>query len=270
MTTEPFSLTFSDEELVLLMTLLEIPDIFGIPKLELANMPQEMLKTSMITATRGLQARGFIQLQSPGQPIVVYTPIVALLGAASMSSCVVVVDYEVRQPQWKREQHFYYTGDRLFTEYQSIEPGLHAFSATDQIQDYLSNLYTTLGLNQQETLSALSFLISKNMFMYIQDSSLSNFDTAYNRLLQSEIDIQREAAYALVDSLNQRYCTATISKYHIDNGELSSEIGLIVSSRHVWCVENIEDSGSVNLRSISADDATTLIQSIFSVLLMGK
>ncbi len=156
---QPISLTFSQEEVVLLLKLFGAPTIPGLGEDPLAGLPKEHVQLILSSAERSLKARQILSVATD-EKITIDRLVLALLGPCVTPEFSLIANRTRRNNL--PETLYFHAAQAMKVEHAITGPGLHTFTALIGQEILLDHLGKFLNLDSQPAQESISGNISAN------------------------------------------------------------------------------------------------------------
>jgi hypothetical protein len=258
---QPISLTFSQEEVVLLLKLFGAPTIPGLGEDPLAGLPKEHVQLILSSAERSLKARQILSVATDGK-ITIDRLALALLGPCVTPEFSLIANRTRRNNL--PETLYFHAAQAMKVEHAITGPGLHAFTALNGQEILLDRLGGFLNLDSQPAQED----ISGNILANILRDAIQAFEQgspAMTAVLQGG-----GASTGLANALGSNLETfvaisAVVAIRHLPEGKMNMQrFAFLDCETALWELGSTEDDQVFHLNSISAEQAKGKIKEMIA------
>ena len=251
-------LTLSLEELVLLLNLLEIGRLPGMAEDPSADAPPDQVDGAMAAAERGLRARGFIQITSEDEPIIVFSPLLALLlGCVAAHTVMLAASEPAGRPA---DARYYHVSEHLAVERSFPQLGLHRFTGGPEFGDIAGELLEMLDINSQPRPSGRAGTVSAANMATVRDLAPNDKEKAAS-LLQ-EGGLPPDTAQALAEALHEPVCVGSVTAEYGRPDSRLEDFGVVVTEQGIWGVVPGGKDDMMEILPLSGDEAAERVMAM--------
>ena len=259
----PPSLTFSQEEVVLLLKLFNAPTIPGVGEDPLPGLDEERQRLILSTAERGLKARQLVSKAEDGT-VVIEKMVLALLGTCVAPEFSVIASrIERRQPP---ENIYFHCAQKMVVAHTISGPGLHTFAALTDRAQLFDHLQRFLKLTDKPALPE-----SGNVAATALRDALQALESGAEAIQQHLLNGGASPAFAQV--LSQELNAATINytilaMQHPADGETRTRhLSLLDTAHTLWKMEGGEETAETTVLRLKSVATATARQELADMIL---
>lgn len=248
----PPSLTFSHEEIVLLLGLLRVPTMPGIGTEPFAGLSPEQTRLLLGSAERSLQARGLLRWQAEGDTLHVEKFVLALLGPCCLPEFSVIV---TRGPKDGLPETVYvHAAQTMIVEHAVTGPALHTFAAFRSWDEVMPRLLAFLDVQDAEAAPSLEGTISEDLLGRATQTADREGAPAATALLERE-GIPAALAGLLARGLQQRKTNLALAAVDHRQGDTPvSAFVLTMGGGGLWLFKMNGQAPNYTVAAVSAID----------------
>lgn len=258
------NLTFSHEELVLLLYLFRSPAIPGVGAEPLAGLTEEQARLVLSSAERGLKARQIVVPDVDGK-LRVERAALALIGACVVPALSVIIS---RTPKGSLPEFAYYHAtSNLIVEHTISSPGLHTFTALADKQMWVEQITQFLKLTNQAQQTEQTAALSSDQLQQWVQTATTKPDQLIPLLQQANLSSQITNLLAV--ELPELVCSAGIVViYHQPNGQINRQTGFVLmyNEQTIWqlLLPDLQNSTLLQMTSVSATDVCRQLKQLLN------
>jgi len=251
-------LTLSLEELVLLLDLLEIGRRPGMAQDRSADAPPDQVDGAMAAAERGLRARGFIQITGEDEPVIVFSPLLALLlGCVAAHTVMLAASEPAERPA---DARYYHVSEPLAVERSFPQLGLHRFTGGLEFGDIAGQLLEMLDINSQPRPSGRAGTVSADNLAAVRDLAPNDKEKAAS-LLQ-EGGLPADTAQAVAEALHEPVCVGSVTAEYGGPESRLESLMVVVTQQGIWGVVAGDEDDMMEILPLSGDEAAQRIMAM--------
>ena len=251
-------LTLSLEELVLLLNLLKIGRLPGMAEDPSADAPPDQVAGAMAAAERALRARGFIQITSEDEPIIVFSPVLALLlGCVAAHTVMLAASEPAERPA---DARYYHVSEHLAVGRSFPQLGLHRFTGGPEFGDISGELLEMLDINSQPRPSGRAGTVSADSMAKARDMAPN--DKEKEASLLHEGGLPPDTAQAVAQALHEPVCVGSVTAEYGGPDSRLESLGVVVTEQGIWGVVPGDEDDMLEILPLSGDEAAERIMAM--------
>ncbi len=252
------SIVFGYEELLLLLQLLQIAPLPGMDQNPAEGASPDTIDGAMVAAERGLRARGFIHAVEGEDEIIVYAPIMSLLGSCVTAHTLLLVTVE--PGDGPADARYYHISEHMAVERSFPDVGLHQFTGGVQFEQIAHRLLEMLRISDQSRPADGRGTVVGSALEEARDKAPSDKDEALRALEQG--GLPPDIAQGLARTLSDLVCVGTVGAEYADPEAASRGVEIVVGQQGIWGLLATDEDDQFEVLSLSGDDAAERIMAM--------
>jgi hypothetical protein len=252
---DTYSITLGFEDLLVMLRVLGIRQLFGMPEDPMAGVPAEQANASLAAAERSLRARGFLQVNDDQERIIVYSPVAAMILTCALAPSVLRVF--ATAGGGLQTLRYYYASSDMAVEHSFPERGLNRFTAAPTFQHLSGRLFDLLKIGQQPQPADASGTTTEASLQRARDLARADQQSAASALQKG--GLTEATALRIGRALGHALCTATVSAAYTNENIPVQGLALIVEESAIWGVVSGQQEGTAQVLPLSGQEAASRI-----------
>jgi hypothetical protein len=263
---DTYGITLGFEDLLVMLRVLGIRQLFGMPEDPMAGVPAEQANAALAAAERSLRARGFLQVSDDQERVIVYSPVAAMILTCALAPGVLRVFATAGGgPQTLR---YYHASPDMAVEHSFPERGLNCFTAAPTFRHLSGRLFDMLKIGQQPQPAVAAGTTTEASLQKARDLARADQQSAASALQKG--GLAEATALRVGRALSRPLCTATVSAAYADENIPVQGLALIVEESAIWGVVSGEQEGTAQVLPLSGQEAAGRILSLLEAGTMAE
>lgn len=247
------SLSFSQEEVVLILKILGADTIPGVGQQPFGEVSEEVERHLLASAERTLRARAMIAIED--ERINIDQTVVALIGTCAVPQLSWLVTRTVKNQL--PENRFYHSTPSMFVEHTISGPGIHTFTALARQEQMVERLTNFWELHSPQELPQSLIVPTETIQRMLQELMFAEAAESAPEP-ESELPISEPVlavnTIALIDHSENANSTSSVA--NLDETQSLIEPMEIMSTSYIQCQDSLwqtirRDDMQIELQSIS-------------------